>query len=134
SLIAAVRARWGVGRRSWNLGKAAGACLDELNMLPELAPCYVATEHALVVGWNRRSVELALRAGAAPATSAKDDASELVVSLDRFPQADRRLRASYHSTGGTEGRYAWSRATLSGARRGSAYELDLVLRAAEAPR
>lgn len=126
-LIADVRARWGVSRRSWRVGAAEGACLDDLNVLPELAPCYVATDRALVVGWNPRSVARAL---AAPPAEPLSKTSQIVVALDRFPAADRLLRASYDSTGGAESRWGWSRATLSGARRWSAYVLDLELRAA----
>jgi hypothetical protein len=126
ALIADVRARWGAGRRPWRFGTAAGACLDNLNVLPQLAPCYVATERALVVGWNRRSIAAAL--GAAP-TAAPTATSEIVLALDRFPAADRRLRASFHRPEEAEGRYAWSRLEVRGVRRWNRYAIDLGLRA-----
>jgi hypothetical protein len=125
-LIAGVRTRWGVSRQAWQLGKAPGACLDDLNVLPDLAPCYVATERALVVGWNRRSVARALAKRAAGTAA---EASELIVALDRFPAADERLRAAYRSAGGPASRYAWSQATVTGRRRWSTYELAIELRA-----
>jgi hypothetical protein len=127
SLIAGLRSRWGVARRPWRLGNAEGACLDDLNVLPDLAPCYVATERALVVGWNRGSVARARAAAPSPQAGAS---SQMLGALDRFPEADRRLRAAYHSRGGAPARYAWSRATVSGVRRWSTYHLDLALRAA----
>jgi hypothetical protein len=68
-----------------------GACLLDLNILPGFAPCYAATERALVVGWNPASLERAL-AGPAPAPA--EAASHLAVRLDRLDEADRRLRAS----------------------------------------
>ncbi len=130
SLIAEARTRWGVGRRAWRSGEAEGACLDDLNVLPELAPCYLATEKALIVGWNRRSVLLARGSRPAPA---RGDGSELVLALDRFPAADRLLRDAYGGSGDDPARrYPWSRASVAGLRRGGAYELDLALLAAPA--
>jgi hypothetical protein len=127
TLIAGVRKRWGVGRQAWRFGDAPGACLDDLNVLPDLAPCYVAAERALVVGWNRRSVAQALAKKAAGASA---EASEVIVALDRFPAADELLRASYRSAGGPASLYPWSRAAVTGRRKWGSYELDLALRAA----
>src|SRR5262249_11740998 len=51
---------WPVHRSVLHLAGAEGACLPDLNVLPELAPCYVATDDALIVGWNPTSLQRAL--------------------------------------------------------------------------
>ncbi|HEY5658364.1 MAG TPA: hypothetical protein VIY27_11310, partial [Myxococcota bacterium] len=42
--IEQISATWPVQRSRFALGGAAGACLRDLNLLPDLAPCYVATD------------------------------------------------------------------------------------------
>ena len=133
-LIARTHTRWGATRTPWQLGPHRGACLSDLNVLPGLAPCYVATESALVLGWNRLSIAVALLAPPAPGTTAeKAGGSSLLLHLDRFPAADRRLREAWHSEGGRAPRYGWSRATVNGRKRGARYELDLALHLAPVP-
>jgi len=83
---------WPVHRTPARFGSppVPGACLLDLNILPGFAPCYAATERALVVGWNPASVERALPSSA----PAVDGPSRLTVRLDRLDEADRRLRAT----------------------------------------
>ena len=50
--IADLQQTWPVHRSELRGPAGDGACLPDLNVLPELAPCYVATADALVVGWN----------------------------------------------------------------------------------
>jgi hypothetical protein len=127
-LIARTNTRWGATRTPWQLGPHRGACLSDLNVLPGLAPCYVATENALVLGWNRLSVTVALLTPPLQENTAEGaDGSSLRLHLDRFPAADRRLREAWHSEGGPAPRYGWSRATVTGRKRSSRYELDLTL-------
>ena len=65
-------------------------------MLPELEPCYVATDDALIVGWNPPAVELAMSPSpAAASTLVGTDESTLMVDLAHFPEADRRLAAAF---------------------------------------
>jgi hypothetical protein len=84
-----IEAAWPVRRAPFALGGAPGACLPELRLLPGLAPCYVTTESALVVGWSEASLRKALD-GSAPALPASGG---LVAELARLPAADARLAA-----------------------------------------
>jgi hypothetical protein len=84
-----LEAAWPMRRAPFALGGAAGACLPDLRLLPGLAPCYVATERALVVGWSEASLRKALD-GSAPALP---DAGGLVAELERLPAADARIAA-----------------------------------------
>jgi len=86
-----LRATWPVARVDFAVGDAAGACLPDLRILPGFAPCYVATERALVLGWNPASVRRALRPARGPAAAELPSAGGAVVRLDRFPVADRRV-------------------------------------------
>lgn len=79
---------WPVHRSAFAVKEAKGACLLDLNILPEFAPCYVATENALVAGWNPTSLRHAL--DKRPAARAYND-SELVIELERFSRADALL-------------------------------------------
>jgi hypothetical protein len=91
--IHATPARFAAGAAG-SAGGLDGSCLFDLRILPGFAPCWVATERALVVGWNPTSVERAL-AGARDAPARADAApSRLALRLDRLAEADRRLRAA----------------------------------------
>jgi hypothetical protein len=79
--ITDLRATWSFHRAPFELAGEKGACLPELNLLPELAPCYLARDHELVVGWNEASVRAAL-------AGAPDDAAGYVLHVDRFPPED----------------------------------------------
>jgi len=59
-LIADLQQTWPVHRSELRGPAGDGACLPDLNVLPELAPCYVATADSLVVGWNAMSLQRAL--------------------------------------------------------------------------
>jgi hypothetical protein len=134
-LLAGVHDRWGATRSPWQLGPYRGACLSDLNVLPELAPCYVATDRALVMGWNPLSVAVALLQAPEPGAPA-GEGSALVVHLDRFALADERLRQAYATAGDATPAedpgqprpgYPWSRLTLSGTKGWSSYRFDLLL-------
>ena len=60
--------------------KRTGACLADLRLLPELAPCYVTTDAALVVGWNADSLAHAL--GGTPATTPDDPGWDIRIYAD----------------------------------------------------
>ena len=92
AFVREVERTWPVHRSPFRVGECDGACLLDLRILPEFAPCYVATNRALVVGWNPTSIRLALAASAVPGDA---PSSGVVVHLDRFGEADRRLRAAF---------------------------------------
>jgi hypothetical protein len=82
---------WPVQRSDFALGAAAGACLRDLNLLPELAPCYVASERALVIGWNAASLAPALAAGAERSPVEAHASGSAVIDFAGFAQADASL-------------------------------------------
>jgi hypothetical protein len=86
--VAELSATWQVARSDFVVDEARGACLPGLNVLPDLAPCYVVTDHALVVGWNPASVRHAL--GAPPVPEAAHPA-RLEFDLALFASADEIL-------------------------------------------
>ena len=92
AFIEKIRESWPVQRSAFSVGAASGACLLDLNLLPDLAPCYVATERALVVGWNPASLRHAL-AGEMDVLLELGAPGALVLDLARVEEADARLRA-----------------------------------------
>jgi hypothetical protein len=90
--IADLRSTWPVHRSFFALREAEGACLLDLAILPGLAPCYVATDRALVLGWNPASLRKALDGPSVGASLAgPESAGGLVLELARFAEADARL-------------------------------------------
>jgi hypothetical protein len=127
SVLTGVRSRWPVSREGWTRDDSTGACLSNLNVLPGLAPCYLSTERALVLGWNRRAVELAL---AAAPTGPAPERSELTLDLARLPVADAIVHASFERKRVWVGRpYPWSRLHVAGQATRDGYELTLQLSA-----
>jgi hypothetical protein len=123
-----LQSTWPVHRTPFSVGNHEGACLLDLRILPEFAPCYVAADRAIVIGFNPPSVRRAL--AAAPDAG---DASGLVVNLRRFRDADERLRRTI-APGSPAVRldYAWERVAARGYRDGGDFRIRLDLRT-EAP-
>lgn len=103
--LADLRRNWPIHPRETRFADRDGGCLDDLRLLPELAPCWAFGEDALVIGWNAASVERALsggegraggEGGPAVAGVAADEGpgpeGGVVLNLDRLPEADRRLQ------------------------------------------
>lgn len=113
-----------------------GACLNDLRVLPGLAPCYVFSDRALILGWNRATLERALRPE--PGTELASE-SRLVVELSALPPADRTLTESLlalrgdpdrsDSSEGSASAFPWDRLTVAGRRIGSRYRLEARLAA-----
>jgi hypothetical protein len=122
--IGNLRESWPVARTFFRLGEAEGACLLDLAIMPSLAPCYVATERALVVGWNPASLRKALD-GRSGERDGLGDFSGAIIHLDRFANADRILSSALsiktrpHST-----QYPWRRITAKGTRDPSGFRLQ----------
>ena len=135
AFIEKVRESWPVQRSAISVGGASGACLLDLNLLPDLAPCYVATERALVAGWNPASLRKALD-GASAETEALiglDGPGALVLDLARVEEADAKLRARVPA--GIvllpQQLYPWIWLSLSGERGRDGVRLKLRLAARE---
>jgi len=126
-----VTSTWPVERVPFAAGGHEGACLPRLNLMPELAPCYVATPDQLVVGWNQASVEHALGAGGDPGLG---EAGGLVLHLDRFDEADRRLRRA-HAPDTPPARidYTWERLLARAAPEGDGLRLEIRMPALSRP-
>jgi hypothetical protein len=123
-----IEATWPVNRTAFSVGAASGACLLDLRVLPDLAPCYVATDRALVVGWNPASVRKAL--DGAPGV-AGDSAGFATAELARFPEADARLASlAPGDRDSAPAHWPWRRAVADGARDGAAVRIRVHLDAA----
>ena len=120
-----IQAAWPVHRSFFSVGEASGACLLDLALLPELAPCYVAAEQALVIGWNPASLRKALEAAAPVELSGPGGA---IVELARFAEADVLL-----PEGGRvpTRRWPWRRLRAEGERDGAGVRVIVQLDAAE---
>lgn len=133
--VTELQAAWPVRRSDFAVGAAEGACLLDLGLLPDLAPCYVATEDALVFGWNPASVRKALaKSGeSAPDSGVLHPQGGLIVDLGRFPDADARFAqlASPDAESTTAVAYPWRRLSADGVREGDAVRVRVHL-AAEA--
>ncbi len=125
-LIADLQETWPVHRSALHLAAGDGACLPDLNVLPELEPCYVATSDALVVGWNPASLARAL-AGTAPASA--DAPARLDLDLALIQRADDLLARAFPGSQPPL-RWPWSRVLASGGEDRGA----LALRVTFAPR
>jgi hypothetical protein len=120
-----LRESWPVARTFFRLGEAEGACLLDLAVMPGLAPCYVATERALIVGWNPASLRKALD-GKSNDSGGLGDLGGAVIYLDRFANADRILSSALSLESGPHStRYPWSRITAEGASAPSGFRLQL---------
>jgi hypothetical protein len=122
-----VEAAWPLRRTPFAVADAPGACLRDLRVLPGLAPCYVATERALVVGWNDASVHKALD-GSAPALPASGG---LVADLARLPAADARIAAPELPSGAPA--WPWRRLVAEPLHAGPSVGLRLALAGRIAP-
>jgi hypothetical protein len=116
-----IEAAWPVRRTPFAVGQAQGACLPDLRVLPGLAPCYVATERALVVGWSDASVRKALD-GSAPALPTSGG---LVADLARLPAADARIAAPELPSGAPV--WPWRQLVAEPVHAGSVVGLRLAL-------
>ena len=129
-----LQAAWPVHRSDFALGANRGACLLDLNILPDLAPCYVATDAALVIGWNPISLRQALAADRADAHAAGGTHPHSGISIDlaRIPEADARLAqlAPPDAPAPPTGSYPWRRLRADAERDGDVVRVQVELRGA----
>jgi hypothetical protein len=123
-----LRSAWPIRRSDFAVADARGACLRDLKLMPDFEPCYVATDEALVIGWNPASIRQAL---ATPAVANLDeplDAHALTVELARIPRADALLAAlEPEAPGVATAVWPWERLTADGRREGRAVRIHVQL-------
>jgi hypothetical protein len=121
-----LQATWPVHRSFFSIGEATGACLLDLNILPDLAPCYVATDRSLVVGWNPASLRKALDGEGAGSLG---QAGGVLVDFQRFAEADALLAHYALPEGAALPRsYPWRRLLAQGQRGNDGVRLRVSLR------
>jgi hypothetical protein len=120
---------WPVRRSPFRLGDHDGACLLDLNLLPDLAPCYVATDSALVVGWNSASLVRALESDDL-AQAPPHPAAGLHLDLERFPEADARFSraADPEAPHPVPKRLPWRQVTATGVPRSEGADFHIEFR------
>ena len=115
-------------RTGFELGDATGACLLDLNILPDFAPCYVATEHALVIGWNAASLVPAMASSREFPPGAADAASSAVLDFAHFAATDailtEHLAADPPADGGT---LPWRKLVARGTREENTLQIRVAL-------
>ncbi len=124
---------WPIHHRSFRFGESEGACIVDLQILPDLMPCYVVAPRRLVVGWNPASIYAALGKGGEPAAAELDEQGGLIVFLDRLPSADRVLREQLGAPldeGPVD--YVWRRLRLEGRPAGAGLDIHFELDGPEA--
>jgi len=132
AFLAELGATWSVSGSPLSLPAGTGSCLLELAVLPELAPCYVSTETALVVAWNSRALGRALRSGpgAADAEADPQAAGRLELDLERVGRSDARAARRLAELQGVDAPvidWPWRRLSASARRRGDALRVDARL-------
>jgi hypothetical protein len=123
-LIADLVKTWPVHRSALARPEGDGACLTDLNVLPDLAPCYVATSDALVVGWNPASLARALAGERGP--DAPDAPARLDLDLALVQRADDLLARAFPGSQAPL-RWPWGRVLAWGGEQDGALVLRMKL-------
>lgn len=122
---------WPVRRADLRLGDRRGACLTNARVMPDLEPCYVTTEDALVVGWNPETLVRALAAdGPGADTGWALSGSGGRAYFSRFPAADEAIA---EATGApapiSPSAYPWRRLDVTASRTEDVYRFEARLEA-----
>jgi hypothetical protein len=123
-LIKDLLGRWSVRRSPFAVRGLEGACLLDLRVMPDFAPCYVAKEDALILGWNGATVERALKASSS-AGARSADRHRARVDLLRIAEVDRQLARSSSIAA-----YGLSAVSAEAWKDGARYRLSIDLEAA----
>jgi hypothetical protein len=127
-----IEAAWSLRRAPFEQAAARGACLPDLHLVPELAPCYALTDTALVLGWNPASLRHSLASGSEAASpGAERAAARFDVDLAGVAAADARLTA-VHGAERPALRWPWRRLRAEASRRSGSLEIELALEPASA--
>lgn len=131
AFIGELEARWPLHHEPRDFGpNRSGACMPTLRLFSEFAPCYVATDEQLIVGWNEQSIIQALSPHVGPGPGVLGG---LVLHLDRLAEADQKLhRALAPDWPEPRLRYAWPSLSARAIRDGDDVLLQLALGPADA--
>ncbi len=125
-VVGSLEQQWQVFATTTEIEGHEGQCLLELNVMPDFAPCWVATDRALVLGWNQSAISRALQGR--PADLGQQ--SELRVDFPAMAEAERIMaRARGFAEDEPLQRYPWRTLELRSWRgeRGFRYELELLV-------
>ena len=128
---------WAVQASPFERAGGRGACLLELALLPELAPCYVTLPGALVLGWNPRALERALPEPAAAQPTGPGPgsaAARLELDFERVARSDSRAARRLAELQGVEAPvldWPWRRLSAQATRRRGALRVEAELAARE---
>ncbi|MGH0032593.1 MAG: hypothetical protein ACQGVC_22605 [Myxococcota bacterium] len=111
-----VESRWPVHRQEASFHGQPGVCLPDLNLLPELAPCLVVGERALVLGWNGESLAHALAPGPLATPVVTNAAGRVEIDFARLAEADRELTALQQAGASHAADWPWRRWVARAAR------------------
>jgi len=122
-------ATWPARRNDFELDGWGGACLSNVRVMPDLAPCYVATDDTLLIGWNAGSLRQALAGAGTLSVSAPGSAgprwsgegSEARIYFSRLPRVDAHLAETSGTTPLPLSYYPWRRLDLQGRRGEDSY-------------
>ncbi len=134
SYIADLQKEWPLVRNDYSFNGFEGACLNNLRVMPGLAPCYLATDSALVVGWNRTAIEGALTPASrsqVEVAGGEGAGSRATVDFAALALADRRLAATRSRD--VAFNYPFRSLDVVGRRDGSGFFFDLTLHPLVAP-
>ena len=126
--LSELRTTWSLRRSDFALGAARGGCLLDLKLMPDFAPCYAATETALVIGWNAASLHKAL--GQETHATRADDTRQpaLTIELARIPEADAHFAALEPDAKQlATSAWPWRRLTADGEREAGAVRVRIRL-------
>jgi hypothetical protein len=128
-----IASMWRLRRAEFAAPAGTGACLPDLHLLPELAPCYAVARDALVLGWNEASLRHALGSPADPEDSehalrAGNAALPARFDLDlaKLREADLALAAKLGREPAAL-RWPWRSVRASAGRESGALRVDLEL-------
>ena len=122
-------ATWKLRRTPFEAAGSLGACLPDLHLLPELAPCYALHDSALVMGWNTQSLSHAIgtEASAGPADPVAGGASaRFDLDLAAVSDADARLAAARGVDAAAQ-RWPWRRVRARASRHDGALRIEIAL-------
>lgn len=87
--VGEIVSRWPMRRQPLVIGEQQGECLPELQLIPDLVPCYLLSSGALLLGSSPEALHIALSRKGDPVPVERGG---FVLHLHRFAEADARLQ------------------------------------------